>query len=79
MMQCTYDDAEMHDVDKVKIMEKMHLEGVLELKLDFCDRKAYLIASLENFDRETNRWSQTQTGSSLLYLDSGDWICSLPS
>ena len=45
----------MHDVDKVKIMEKMHLEGVLELKLDFCDRKAYSIASLENFDRETNR------------------------
>ena len=56
MMQCTYDDAEMHDVDKVKIMEKMHLEGVLELKLDFffCDRKTYLIASLENFDRGTN-------------------------
>ena len=46
----------MFDVDKVKIMEKMHLEGVLELRLDiFFYRKAYLIASLENFDPETKR------------------------
>ena len=46
----------MHDVDKMKIMGKMHLEGVLELKLDFfCDGKAYLIASLEKFDRGINR------------------------